>query len=45
MDELSGHEIMKFNLAHIYEFLDLLLEYSKIYFENGPGAVRPIMKT
>lgn len=45
MPELSGKQIIKFNISHIYEFLNLLLEYSKLYFERGSGAIQPSIKT
>jgi hypothetical protein len=45
MPGLSGKEIIKFNISHIYEFLHLLLEYSKLYFERGFAAIQPSIKT
>ena len=45
MPGLSGKEIMKFNIPHIYEFLNLLHIYSKLYFERGTAAIQPSIKT
>jgi hypothetical protein len=45
MSGLSGKEIMKFNIPHVYEFLNLLLEYSKLYYERGFTANQPTIKT